>query len=100
MAIMAPRQGGDFLFAGGHNGSSVGWKLDAAKPAATKAWQGSRTTGPRARERTPFVENGVAYGIDGNGIFRAMQIATGRTIVGHSKTRERPRGRATRVANE
>jgi outer membrane protein assembly factor BamB len=85
MAIMAPRQGGDFLFAGGHNGKSVGLKLDASKPAVTKAWQGSRTLGLAPVSGTPFVENGVAYGIDGDGIFRAMRVATGERLWGTSR---------------
>ena len=77
MAIMAPRTGGEYLFAGGHSGQSVGLKLDAAKPAVTRAWQGSRNVGLAPVSGTPFVEGGVAYGIDGNGLFRAMRIATG-----------------------
>lgn len=85
MAIMAPRKWGDFLFAGGHSGKSVGLKLDATKPAVTKVWQGSRTIGLAPVSGTPFVEDGVAYGIDGNGIFRAMRIATGEQLWGTSK---------------
>lgn len=80
MAIMAPRKGGDYLFAGGHSGRSLGLKLDAAKPAATKAWQGSRSLGLAPVSGTPFVENGIAYGIDGDGVFRAMRIATGQRL--------------------
>ena len=85
MAIMAPRKGGDFLFAGGHSGRSVGLKLDATKPAVTKAWKGSRDVGLAPVSGTPFVEDGVAYGIDGDGIFRAMRIATGERLWGTSK---------------
>ncbi|MFN4259103.1 MAG: PQQ-binding-like beta-propeller repeat protein [Gemmataceae bacterium] len=85
MAIMAPRQGGDFLFAGGHNRRSVGLKLDAAKPAVTKVWQGSRTLGLAPVSGTPFVENGIAYGIDGDGIFRAIRMDTGERLWGTSK---------------
>jgi outer membrane protein assembly factor BamB len=80
MAIMAPRQGDGFLFAGGHNGRSLGLKLDAAKPAVTVAWKGSRTLGLAPVSGTPFVENGIAYGIDGNGLFRAIRIATGERL--------------------
>jgi outer membrane protein assembly factor BamB len=80
MAIMAPRKGDDFLFAGGHAGKSVGLKLDATKPAVTKVWQGSRDVGLAPVSGTPFVENGVAYGIDGNGVFRAIRIATGERL--------------------
>jgi outer membrane protein assembly factor BamB len=85
MAIMAPRKGGDFLFAGGHSGKSLGLKLDATQPAVTKVWQGSRTIGLAPVSGTPFVENDVAYGIDGNGIFRAMRIDTGERLWGTSK---------------
>ena len=85
MAIMAPRKAGDFLFAGGHRGRSLGLKLDASKPSVTKAWQGSRTTGLAPVSGTPFVEDGIAYGIDGNGIFRAMRVATGERLWGTSR---------------
>lgn len=80
MAIMAPRQAGEFLFAGGHSGRSVGLKLDSRQPAAKKVWQGSRTIGLAPVSGTPFVESGVAYGIDGNGVFRAMRVATGERL--------------------
>lgn len=80
MAIMAPRSGDGYLFAGGHNGKSLGLKLDPAKPAVTKVWTGSRTTGLAPVSGTPFVEAGIAYGIDGNGLFRAMRIATGERL--------------------
>lgn len=85
MAIMAPRSNGEFLFAGGHNGVSLGLKLDAAKPAVTKAWQGSRNLGLAPVSGTPFVENGIAYGIDGNGLFRAIRMATGERLWATSK---------------
>ena len=85
MAIMAPRRGGDFLFAGGHSGKSVGLKLDPAKPAVTKAWTGSRTTGLAPVSGTPFVESGIAYGIDGDGVFRAMRVATGERLWGTAR---------------
>ena len=85
MAIMAPRQGGDYLFAGGHNSKSVGLKLDPMKPAASKVWQGSRDLGLAPVSGTPFVENGIAYGIDGNGLFRAVRIATGERLWSTSK---------------
>ena len=85
MAIMAPRKGGDFLFAGGHNGRSLGLKLDPSQPAVTRVWDGSRTHGLAPVSGTPFVEDGIAYGIDGNGIFRAMRIATGERLWGTSK---------------
>jgi outer membrane protein assembly factor BamB len=80
MAIMAPRKGGDYLFAGGHSGRSVGLKLDPAKPAVTKAWAGAPKKGLAPVSGTPFVEDGVVYGIDGDGLFRAVRIATGERL--------------------
>lgn len=80
MSIMAPRRGGDFLFAGGHNSKSMGLKLAADKPAVTRVWDGSRNLGLAPVSGTPFVEEGVAYGIDGNGLFRAVRIDTGERL--------------------
>lgn len=85
MAIMAPCRDGDFLFVGGHSGQSLGLKLDAQRPAVTVAWQGSKSLGLAPVSGTPFAEQGVAYGIDGNGIFRAIRIATGERLWGTSK---------------
>lgn len=85
MAIMGPRKGGDYLVAGGHRNKSLGLKLDRSKPAVTKVWQGSRNIGLAPVSGTPFVEKGVAYGIDGNGLFRAMRIATGEHLWATSK---------------
>lgn len=85
MAIMAPCRDGEFLFAGGHNGQSLGLKLAADKPAVTVAWQGGKNVGLAPVSGTPFAENGVAYGIDGNGIFRAIRMATGERLWGTSK---------------
>jgi len=104
MAIMAPRKGGDYLFAGGHSRKSLGLKLDRSKPAVTKVWQGSRNIGLAPVSGTPFVENGVAYGIDGNGLFRAMRVATGerlwstsKPVNGRDNTRRGPNEGATFV---
>ncbi|MEQ8789586.1 MAG: PQQ-binding-like beta-propeller repeat protein [Pirellulaceae bacterium] len=80
MAIMAPRTGDGFLFAGGHNGKSLGLKLDDAKPTVSVAWEGSKSVGLAPVSGTPYVENGVAYGIDGDGLFRAIRIDTGERL--------------------
>lgn len=85
MAIMAPRQYGDYLFAGGHNNKSVGLKLDRDKPAVTRVWEGSRNLGLAPVSGTPFVQDGVAYGIDCDGLFRAVRIETGERLWGTAK---------------
>lgn len=63
----------------------MGLKLDAEQPAATVVWKGSRTTGLAPVSGTPFVEDGVAYGIDGDGLFRAVRIETGERLWATSK---------------
>lgn len=85
MAIMAPRHDGDYLFAGGHNNKSLGLKLDREKPSVTKAWVGGRNLGLAPVSGTPFVQDGVAYGIDCDGIFRAVRIDTGEQLWGTAK---------------
>ncbi|MCA9179077.1 MAG: PQQ-binding-like beta-propeller repeat protein [Planctomycetales bacterium] len=80
MSIMAPQQAGDYLLAGGHNNRSLGLKLDTSMPAAEVAWRGSRTLGLAPVSGTPIVSDGVAYGIDGNGLFRAVRVATGERL--------------------
>ena len=85
MSIMAPCRWEDYLFVGGHSGKSIGLKLDAAKPAVTRVWQGSRTLGLAPVNGTPFVENGIAYGIDSDGLFRAVRITTGERLWETSK---------------
>jgi hypothetical protein len=48
---------------------------------------------------TPFVEEGIAYGIDGNGLFRAIRIATGERLWSTSKPVD-GRDNQTRGPNE
>lgn len=80
MAIMAPRKDGDYLLAGGHNGKSLGLKLTPDRPAVTPVWQSSKDRGLAPVSGTPFVERGIAYGIDGNGLFRAVRMDTGERL--------------------
>lgn len=104
---MAPRQDGDYLFVGGHNRRSIVLKLDSSQPAATKVWQGSRNIGLAPVSGTPFVEDGIACGIDGNGLFRAMRIDTGeqlwatsRQVNGRNSDRRGPNEGATFVTKK
>ena len=83
MAIMAPRKDGDYLFAGSVFGNAVGLKLAADKPAAAEAWRGPKNmkgSGLFPANMTPFAEDGVLYGVDQPGQFRAVKIATGERL--------------------
>jgi len=83
MGIMAPRQGGDYLYAGAVWGTGVALKLDASKPAVTEAWRGDpnkKGKGLYPMNMTPFVQDGVMYGVDQPGQFRAVKIDTGEQL--------------------
>jgi outer membrane protein assembly factor BamB len=84
MSIMVPRRDGDLLYAAGIGNVGVTLKLDPAKPAVKEVWRG--TGGPRTKaglypiNMTPFAENGVLYGADQPGQFRAVEMATGKRL--------------------
>jgi len=87
MAIMAPRQAGDKLFAAGIGGAGVLLKLEGDK--ATPVWQEvndkAKGIAPKPRglypvNMTPFVEGGVVYGVDQPGMLRAVELETGKKL--------------------
>jgi outer membrane protein assembly factor BamB len=82
MAIMAPRKDGDTLFAGGVFDKSVAIKLDPSKPDAKELWRGDKKggTGLYPVNMTPFVENGVIYGVDQPGSMKAIDLKTGKKL--------------------
>jgi outer membrane protein assembly factor BamB len=83
MAIMAPRKDGAYLFAGSVFGNAVGLKLAADKPGVAEAWRGPKNMkglGLFPTNMTPFAEDGILYGVDQPGQFRAVKIATGEQL--------------------
>ena len=87
MSIMAPRQHGDKLFAAGIGGAGVVLKLDGDK--VTPVWQESTAKekgfAPKPRglypvNMTPFIENGIIYGVDQPGMLRAVELDTGKKL--------------------
>jgi outer membrane protein assembly factor BamB len=80
MSIMAPRQSGDYLFAGGIGRKSALLKLAPDKPAAELVWNGKKDTSVYPVNSTPIVENGVIYGVDQPGELRAVRLATGERL--------------------
>ncbi len=80
MAIMAPRQSGDVLFAGGIGGKSVLLKLAADRPAASEVWRGSLTTGASPVNSTPFLEDGFMYAVDQPGALLGVRLDTGERV--------------------
>jgi outer membrane protein assembly factor BamB len=84
MSIMSPRQQGDLLYAGGIGACAV-LKLAKDKPGATVVW--SEAANMKQKERglypvnmTPFVDGGTIYGVDQPGMFRAVELETGKKL--------------------
>jgi outer membrane protein assembly factor BamB len=80
MAIMTPRKAGDYLFAGGAFGAAVLVKLHPDKPAAEEVWRGKASTGLYPVNSTPFIEDGIIYGVDQPGQLRAVKLETGERL--------------------
>lgn len=80
MSIMAPRKDGDLLFAGGIGFVCAGVKLARDRPAAEVLWRGSNKTGVFPVCMTPFVEDGIIYGVDTRGELRGVKMETGERL--------------------
>ena len=80
MAIMAPRRHGDLLFAGGNGDQAVCLKLAADKPAVTEVWRGKKSTALYPINSTPFLEDGIIYGVDQPGLLRGVKLETGERL--------------------
>lgn len=89
MSIMVPRKDGNLLYAGGTGNVGVVVRLDPARPAVTEVWRHKAAPTAKAGlypvNMTPFVEGGVAYGVDQPGAFRAVELATGNRLWGTFK---------------
>src|SRR5262249_52822508 len=87
-SIMAPRQAGDYLYAGGNGGGQIVLKLAKDKPDATLVWQQAPGAvgmkgGPKglaAINMTPFADDGVIYRVDQPGMMRAFKPDTGERL--------------------
>jgi outer membrane protein assembly factor BamB len=80
MAIMTPRKLGDDLFAGGVFGVSAMVRLARDKPAAEVVWRGKANTALYPVNGTPFLEDGMIYGVDQPGPLRGVKLATGERV--------------------
>jgi outer membrane protein assembly factor BamB len=77
MAIMAPRKLGDFLYAGGIGNKAVLLKLSSEKPDVTEVWRGTKDNAVYCINSTPFLEDGMIYGVDQPGQLRGVKLDTG-----------------------
>lgn len=81
MSIMGPQcGGGDLLFAGGIGGAGVAVKLDKSAPKADVEWTGKRTSALYPVNMTPLIHEGVMYGCDQPGAFRAVSMKDGHRL--------------------
>jgi outer membrane protein assembly factor BamB len=77
MSIAAPRQLGDYLFAGGIGEVGALLKLDREKPGAAVVWRGKKDNAVYCGNSTPFLEDGMIYGADcGLGALRGVRLET------------------------
>jgi outer membrane protein assembly factor BamB len=88
MAIMAARQDGDLLYAAGNGGAQAVVKLAADKPGAEVVWREDPVPMGRKMPKrglapinmTPFIDQGVIYGVDQPGMMRAVRLTTGERL--------------------
>jgi outer membrane protein assembly factor BamB len=88
MAIMAPQQDGDFLFAAGIGGAGVVLRLDSEKPKVSVVWQEvMERDGNTPKQRglypvnmTPLIDRGIIYGVDQPGMLRAVELHSGKKL--------------------
>ncbi|MBX7105523.1 MAG: PQQ-like beta-propeller repeat protein, partial [Gemmataceae bacterium] len=78
MSIMAPRQSGEYLFAGGIGEEGVLIKLASDRPAAELAWKGKKDNAMYPANSTPVVVGDIMYGVDCMpGALRAVRLPSG-----------------------
>jgi outer membrane protein assembly factor BamB len=81
MAITAPRQLGDYLYAGAMGRQAVLLKLASDKPAVKEVWRGDGSTGVFGSNSTPFLEDGMIYGVCcEQGALRGVKLSTGERL--------------------
>jgi outer membrane protein assembly factor BamB len=81
MSIMAPRQLGKYLFASGAFGAALVLELAADKPEVKEVWRASKQSQALyAINSTPFLEDGMIYGVDQPGQLRGVKLETGERV--------------------
>src|SRR5262249_30708508 len=79
MSITAPRQLGDLVDVSGYSDQALLLKLKPGGPNVV--WTGKAKTGIYSDNSTPFLEDGVMYGVDGNtGALMAVSLDDGKRL--------------------
>lgn len=81
MAIAAPRQLGDLLFASSIGNVGACLKLTSDKPGAELLWKETPRNGVPCANSTPFLDDGMIYGVDcQQGPLRGVELKTGERL--------------------
>jgi len=100
MAINAPQQAGDIIFASGIGGQAVALKFQLGVAEPTEHWRGKKDTAVYSSNATPIIHKGTIYGCCTKGILRAVDLATGERLwENEALTGGKPQGTAFLVRN-
>jgi outer membrane protein assembly factor BamB len=81
MPITAPRKAGDLLYASGIGSQSALLQLDSTKPGASELWRGKPKTSIYSCNSTPFLSDGMIYGVDCQaGNFMGVRLSDGERV--------------------
>lgn len=81
MAIAAPRQLGQHLYASGYGDAAVLLKLADQSPAVEEVWRGEPKSAVYSANVTPFLEEGMIYGCDiSSSALMGVRLADGRRL--------------------
>lgn len=85
MAIATPRLLGNSLFVMGFRHYSTMIEMDSEKPAAKVLWRGNKELGVAGTLNTPFLHEGHIYASGHEGVYRCVNMKTGKRIWETSK---------------
>lgn len=80
MSIMAPRQSGNYLFAGATGFKSVLIELDDKGDKAKEVYRGEKTTSLFPVNSTPIIDGDYMYGVCTRGELRCVELKTGKRM--------------------
>jgi len=80
MSIATPRRYGEYLFATGIGHKAALLRLGGDPPRAEVVWRGDSRTAVYCANSTPFIDEGVIYGVCRQGELRGVELSTGRRL--------------------
>jgi outer membrane protein assembly factor BamB len=80
LVAMTPIKSGNLLYAAGYSNKNILIQLGDDKPSATVLWRDEPKTAISAVNVQPFLEHGLMYGFDQNGMLYGVELKTGERI--------------------